>query len=295
MLTVKKFSQKIPLDLIEALSYNSFTRRKGASIKMETATNDPLLDELNGALSVPTSAEDAAGIIAATAAVQPPALMDTMDTGPKPSTTAPAAGARARAADKSYAKAAGGFGYRVTVEGEYYAKSSETKGNVIKKYKLGFNLPSLTNAKGESALGIIVGQSRPHGGMLKLALMKMDPLAITARTHRVQEVVPLSGAPEPTNLMYANFETLKKYVEANLPEFPIPVDRYWDANHLRDDILDFKTNMTSEVVFAAGTQGESHVKGGFGLKKSPAERITERHEAREEEKELLGMNQGLEG
>jgi hypothetical protein len=49
--------------------------------------------------------------------------------------------------DKTHAIKAGGKGYVVTVEGEYYAKSVETKGHVIKPYTLRFNLPSLTNER----------------------------------------------------------------------------------------------------------------------------------------------------
>ncbi len=174
------------------------------------------------------------------------------------------------------------------------ARSVDAKGNVTKHYSIPFNLPALINAKGEAALGIIVGQSRPGGGMLKAALQKMDPLAITYRTHAIVSVTPLQGAPEPTSLQYMSFDSLKQYVRDTFgSDFPVDVDEYLDVNHLREDIIDFKTNATSDVLVDPGTQAERKVKGGFGVKKTASDRILERHAMRCEEKELLDMNEGL--
>lgn len=247
-------------------------------------TTDPILAELNGALArtgEPTPIDKPGE--------QPPSLDSQLETKPPEAKPAP----RAQQLDKTLSKKAGGFGYRVIVEGQYYAKSVETKGNVVKNYSLPFNLPALVNAKGESALGIIIGASRPNGGMLKAALQKMDPLAITFRTHSIASVTPLQGAPEPTSLAYMSFDSLKEYVRENITDFPVDVDEYLSVEHLREDIIDFKINAVSDVVSDAGTLAEKRVKGGFGIKKTPSERILERHIARKEEKELLDMNEGL--
>lgn len=243
-----------------------------------TVNEDPMLEELNGALAMTGTP------VLLDKQEQAPSLADQLETRPS---AAPKPTPRAQTLDKTHSKAAGGNGYRVVVEGEYYAKSIETKGNVIKRYKLPFNLPSLINAKGESPLGIIVGK------LLKAALVKLDPLAVTFRTHAIISVDPLNGAPEPTSIQYMNFEALKSYVKTSLPEFPVDVDEYFDVAHLREDVIDFKTNAVSDVVTNEGTPSEQRVKGGFGVKKTPSERIIERHVMRKEERELMGMNEGL--
>lgn len=246
-------------------------------------TQDALLAELNGALARTGEPEqiDKPG-------EQPPSLEQQLETSPRSKAVTP----RADQLDKTLSKKAGGFGYRVVVEGEYYAKSTEAKGNVVKKYSLPFNLPDLKNSKGESALGIIVGESRPGGGMLIAALRKLDPLAVRYRTYSIANVTALQGAPEPTGLQYASFEGLKDYVrrEPSMQDFPIKdLEEYFDVEHLREDIIDFITNRTSDVVDQAGNR----TPGGFGIKKTPSDRIVERHTARREEKELLDMNEGL--
>lgn len=250
-----------------------------------TETQDPILAELNGALA------SAAPVTLDKMGAQPAPLSEQLETAPG-GAAAPKTIALSRASqlDKTASKKAGGFGYQVVVTGTYYAKSAETKGNVIKNYSIPFNLPALVNAKGEAALGIIIGSSRPGGGMLRAALRKLDPLAVTFRTHSIASVKPLAGAPEPTSLQYMSFESLKEYVRSNITDFPVDVDEYFDVEHLREDIIDFRTNATGDVVDP--TTGHA-VKGGFGVKKTPSERIVERHQARVEEKELLDMNEGL--
>ncbi len=246
-----------------------------------------LLEELNGALAKTGEPVPVAGDHAQQ---QPPALDKILETkGAATATLERPAAPRAANLDKTLSKKAGAHGYRVVVEGEYYARSSETKGNVTKRYSLPFNLPALVSAKGESALGIIVGQSRPNGGLLKSALQKLDPLAITFRTHSIASVTPLQGAPEPTSLQYMSFDALKAYVRETIPDFPVDVDEYFDVAHLREDIIDLKTNATSDVVDQQGNK----TPGGFGVKKTPSDRILERHIARKEEKELADMNEGL--
>ncbi len=254
--------------------------------------NDALLEELNGALARSGEPTPVAGDHAIE---QPPSLDKMLETGPSRAASIPRPLPLAANLDKTLSKAAGAHGYRVVVGGEYYAKSTETKGNVIKHYEIPFNLPALKGAKGESALGLIVGQSRPNGGLLKSALQKMDPLAIIYRTHAIISVTPLQGAPEPTSLQYMSFDALKAYVRSApaLQDFPIDVDEYIDVNHLREDVVDFVTNATSDVVVDRGTQAERTIKGGFGVKKSPSDRILERHAARREEAELAAMNPGL--
>lgn len=252
---------------------------------------DPLIAELNGALA---RSGDPMPVKGDKFGEQPPSLADALETKPSPHRASSAAQPAPRAvlADKTHAKAAGGHGYRVVVKGEFYAKSSDAKGKVIKPYVLPFNLPALTNSKGESALGIIVGESRPGGGLLMAALRKMDPMVVKYRTHEIESVTPLQGAPEPTSVMYMSMDALKDYVRRDLPDFPTidDLDEYHDVAHLREDVIDFKTNMTTDVVSPEGAK----VKGGFGLKKTSAERIKERFLARKDDAELAAMNEGLE-
>ena len=249
---------------------------------MTTAQSAPpsdasLLAELNGALSrtgEPTPVEKLE---------QAPSLAVQLETAPAPASTAPRP--QAKNLDKTFSKAAGGNGYRVWVKGDYYAKSTETKGNIIKKYRLPFNLPQLVNAKGEAPLGVIVGK------LLKPALAKLDALAVTFRTHEIDGVEPLNGAPEPTSIQYMNFEALKAYVKRDLPDFPVDVEDYFDVSHLREDVIDYKTNAVTDVIDQAGA---NLGKGGYGVKKTPSERILERHVVRKEERDLMAMNEGLE-
>lgn len=249
---------------------------------MPEVSDAQLLSQLNGLA-------DAAGDKSTQIDPVPPAaptLDQQLETAPVPRTVK--AAPRAQDLDKVHGKAAGGNGYKVWVKGEYYAKSAETKGNVIKKYRLPFILPNLVNAKGEAALGVIVGK------LLKSALHKLDPLAVTFRTHEIDGVETLGGAPEPTSIAYMNFDALKDYVRKHIPDFPVDPDEYISVEHLREDVIDFKTNATSEVVMDPGTLSEKKVQGGFGVKKTPTDRILERHAARKDDAELAKLNEGLE-
>lgn len=242
------------------------------------AIKDPLLEELNGALAHDLNALHSTEPKSIDfQQEQPPSFASQLETDPhiKPPSPTRTAQPSPKAAqlDKTHARAAGGFGYRVIVEGEYYAKSTETKGHVIKSYRIPFNLPSLVNAKGEAALGIIVGK------LLKPALRKFDPLAETYRTHVLVSAEPLNGAPEPTSLQYMAFESLAAYVREN--DLPIDPAEYWDVGHLREDVIDFVTNKDS-------MDGKAH-----GVKKTVLDRIKERHANRLEEKTLRDMNEGL--
>ena len=251
---------------------------------LTVADDASLIAELNGALAKSGEPVPVAGD---RFGAQPPALADQLDVH-RHASTAPTL-ARAAQVDKLHSKHAGGFGYRVVVEGVYYAKSADTKGNVLRNYSIPFNLPALTNQKGEAALGIIIGASRPGGGMLKAALVKMDPMAITYKTHSITSVTALQGAPEPTSIQYMSFDALKAYVRATFPDFPVDVDEYTNVDHLREDVIDLVTNAVSDIV----DQSNNHMKGGLGLKKTPSERIVERHVARKEENELAAMNPGV--
>ena len=258
-----------------------------SNLPPNTLTNeDPLLAELNGALA---RTGEPTPVVGDRFGAQPPTLESQLETAPA---AAPKHTPRADQLDKLHSKKAGGFGYRVVVEGIYFAKSAEAKGNVLKPYSLPFNLPDLKNSKGEAALGIIIGASRPGGGMLKAALVKMDPMAITYKTHSITSVTALQGAPEPTSFMYMSMEALKAHVrqDPKFQDYPIKdLDEYVNVEHLREDIIDFKTNEVTDVVDQAG----NHTKGGFGLKKTPSDRILERHAARKEENELAAMNPGV--
>lgn len=240
-------------------------------------SNAALLKELNGALALtgnPTEVERPGA--------QPPTLESQLETAPDTRNAHPTP--LAKLADKTHAKnaASGGYGYRVIVEGDYYSKRTDGPGHDFKKYSLPFNLPALTNDKGQSALGIIVGK------LLENALRKMDPRARTYHTFTITSVEALANAPQPTSLQYMGFDALKTYVRDSLPNFPVPLDEYWDAQHLRADVIDFKTNTVSEVVDPQNP--DVHVPGGFGLKKSVADRIKERHAERIELRELEAIN-----
>ena len=281
MLFVEKIIKNF-LDILRIPWYTfSYLTHEGGTPHMTKPVSDPLLDELNGAL-----AKTQEPVQIDKPGDQAPTLAQQLEVGPAKVAATP----RSALADKTHAKAAGGFGYRVWVKGEYYAASKETNGHVVKPYRLAFNLPALTNAKGESALGIIVSQSKLENSRLLLALKRMDPLAKAFRTHVVDTVETLNGAPEPVNIQYMTFDALKAYVVERLPKFPLPVDEYWDANHLREDVIDFKTNETGDVtdVVTGAT-----VKGGFGVKKTAAERIIARHAERRDDKEFSDMNDGL--
>ena len=253
----------------------------------DVTVKDPIAEELAGLWTEPPAEKPAHDPL--DPADQGPSLEEQLDVSKPVVKAAP----KSQDLDKTHSKAAGGRGYCVTVEGEYYAKSTETKGHVIKTYSLKFNLPSLTNERKEAALGIIIGASRPGGGMLKKALRNMDPLSSSYRTHTITKVEVLNGAPEPFSLQYMTLENLQKFVreDPRVADFPLSPEEYWDVDHLREDIIDFITNKTTEVVNP--TTGES-TKGGFGLKKTPAARIEERHAIRIEEHELALMNPGLE-
>ena len=260
---------------------------------------DALLDELNGALA---KAGDPMPVPGDPPEIPAPTLAEQLEVGanaPKqrPAPLSPNGSLHktpeAARVDKTHSKAAGGFGYAITVEGEYYSASKETKGHIIKKYSLKFNLPSLTNGKGEAALGIIVGASKPGGGMLALALKKMDPLAKTYRTHVITKVEPLNGAPEPTSLQYMSFESLAGYVRDS--GIPIDPEEYWDVEHLREDVIYYKTNYADNKDARTGEHLSDAIQDGKGLgvKKSALEQIHERHAERKEQRDLLAMNPGL--
>ena len=259
--------------------------------------NDPLLAELNGALAAkplpPPAVTDGAALDPEKdpSTNQPPSFDDALEKA----AAEPAQVAHSQRVDKIHSKAAGGFGYKIIVTGEYYAKSIEAKGNVIKHYTLAFNLPSLTNEKKESALGIIVGQSRPSGGMLKNALKKMDPLALAPRTHSIKSVEPLRGAPEPTGIQYMSFQSLKAYVLAHQETIPLDPEDYWNVEDLRTDVIDLLLNRVDNKDARTGEPISDNIKDGRGLgvKKSPLERVRERHAVRKEEHELASMNEGV--
>lgn len=250
-----------------------------------SADDQQLLRELNGIA-------DAAEPRALDEQTQAPDLTSLLEMKPAALKVEPAAPLAAKA-DKSNSVAAGGRGYKVVISGEYYAKSVETKGNVVKHYELPFNLPSLTNAKGESPLAILLRASTPEHSLLMRALKKLDPLYLAVRTHFVKSVTALNGAPQPASLQYASMRALADYAREH--ELGIDPDQYWDVEHLREDVIFLVTNQVDNKDARTGEKLSDAIKDGKGLgvKKSPLEMVKERHQERMDAKALLDFNPGL--
>lgn len=206
----KKISpQKIfLLDFAKALCYISL---------ME---NDPLLAELRGLSGNPElSQPDASAHPAETA--QP----DPLDVAPRPKQ-----GSLVKQADAKFSTRAGGKGYRVVVGGDYYTRSADSSGKVLKPFELAFNLPHL-----EAALSTIVSK------LLLSALQKNYPGVINFRTHTIISATPLTpDTPPTTSLQFMDRERLERYIQDN--GVPIDPNVYEDVVHLREAVIDHKLN-----------------------------------------------------
>lgn len=256
-----------------------------------TDKNDPLLLEINGDKPIvglggvklhPTTGDHP---------VEPEAdLSAQLEVGrmadpraPRPTTTP-----RMVATDKTHSVQAGGNGYLITVEGDYIAKNPTGTGKVHKPYKLNFKLPSLTNSKGEGPLGIILGLSK-ETSLMQEALRRLDPPGIGIRTYFVTGVTCLTAAtPMPTNIQFMNIDALRRLAKDF--ELPIDPDDYWDVNHLREDIIELRTNTGADEINPKTK--EVVKKGGASL---ALERIQTRMSERKEQRELLMMNQDTVG
>jgi len=178
------------------------------------AAPSALMAELNG-LDASTKVSDVRTFPPAST-VDP---LETKPTGPAPSPVA-------------VSRAVSPKGYKVMVQGEYYASAGDGgKGKVKKSYEAAFNLPSL-----DSALGIIKGR------LLNKALAKKYADFTSVRTHIIVSATPLTpDTPQPTNLQFMSVDRLIRFVE----DTPVPLDPKTypaDGIELRAAIIDFVQN-----------------------------------------------------
>ena len=196
---------------------------------------DPLLAELQG---LPTERGGSVNPIShlpgatATVSVGPeakpdaylPSPIDPLDVKDKEPESA------VKSADAVHSIAAGGKGYRVNVQGDYYVPAPHgAKGKITKRYDLNFVLPSV-----DKALVVIVTK------LLRPALRKMDPNSMGFRTHELISVEPLGGAPAPKHLALMNRDALEAHIQAH--DLPIKPSEYAEVTHLRDAVIDLTQN-----------------------------------------------------
>lgn len=193
---------------------------------------DPLLAELAGQgeqpaeplnnVTIKTEGQDPAlhpAKLAADAAAEDPLAVK-----PKPTPSAIAA------KDAVHATQFGGKGYRVTVEGNYFAPAKDAPGKkVLKPYKLEVNLPQL-----DGALSIIKNK------LLPILLPKKHPESMGFQTHAITGYVALGGAPESNHLTLMKRPQLEQFVEQN--GVPLKPEEYADTEVLREAIIDWTLN-----------------------------------------------------
>ena len=180
-----------------------------------------MLDELRGALPTISAVE------------RPPEVEvgDKLDLS-RPSTAAHLS--PAKVADKQHSIKAGGKGYAVVVAGEYYTPSKDSRGKVLRPYKITFNVPQL-----EGALSTIVKH------LLLPALKKMDPEARGYRTHQVLEAEPNGPDVAPVNsLQFMDRPALESFIAQR--RAPIDPAVYPDVAALREAVIDFQLNFDAE-------------------------------------------------
>ena len=145
---------------------------------------------------------------------------------------------RVRTADAVHSTQAGGAGYAVEVEGEYYADNpSDPRGHKGRKpFKLSFNVPRLEGC-----------QALIKNKLLLQALRRKYPDARRQRTFSIVSSKPLNPAtPRSRNLAYMDRVQLEDYVLAESPQLPIRLDTYAKDNAgtiaLRESIIDYIQN-----------------------------------------------------
>jgi hypothetical protein len=203
----------------------------------ETSVDD-LMRELNGGAG-PAPAKSLPGkqSIENVDVTPEPKRPDPLETTANLSKPSPAA-----ALDAKHSTAAGGKGYAVTVEGDYYLPSKDVPGKkTLRPYRIIVNLPELAGA-----LSIIKNK------LLDQLLRKKYGADgyLGFRTHEIVDTKPLGNSPESTHLQYMARPALESYVENQ--RIPLDPAIYSDVSSLRNAIMDWAQNVdrSSEVSIA---------------------------------------------
>jgi len=179
----------------------------------QTSADADLLAELNGDLP-----PLAPGEIAPAA---PNSRDSQLEVGPAPAPTP------AQAANAAHATKNGGRGFKVIVEGEYYAANPDGRGKLKKPYTLEVGLPNL-----DSALSVIKNK------LLKALLLKKYPDFVADRTCAIVSATPMDAStPKSNNLAYMDREQLEAHVR--VAKVPIDPREYPKVTDLREAIIDF--------------------------------------------------------
>lgn len=183
---------------------------------MTVPSQDALMKELAGA---------AGGELIDPLELDPALTNDPLETKP---VAAPSATA---ALNAEHSTKAGGKGFAVTVQGEYYAPAQDAPGKKIKKpYKVTINLPSL-----DSALSIIKNK------LINAAIKRAYPESLGERTCEIVSAIPLSPSTQESNhLQFMNRPRLERYVVDH--GVPLKPEDYDDVVVLRNAVIDFTLN-----------------------------------------------------
>jgi hypothetical protein len=191
-------------------------------------------------------------------------VVEPIDKGPQddpldvdPSRTAGPVSA-VRTSDAVHSTKAGGRGYEVVVEGEYFSKiPGELSAKDKKPYRITVNLPSL-----DKALASLKKVLLPR------LLPKLHPDYTGVRTINIVSARPLTPeTPAAMHLQFMPKEALEKYIAEQ--RVPVVAKDYSDVTHLREAVIDYVLNPK-----------------GF------EEREIRRQKVRAEEAELLKLNPG---
>lgn len=132
--------------------------------------------------------------------------------------------------DAVHATKFGGKGYRVTVEGNYYAPAKDAPGKkVVKPYKVEVNLPQL-----DGALSVIKSK------LLPIVLPKKYADYLGFQTHAITGYEAIGGAPESNHLSLMKRPQLEQFVAQN--SVPLSPAEYADTEVLRAAVIDWTLN-----------------------------------------------------
>lgn len=121
-------------------------------------------------------------------------------------------------------------GFKVTVQGQYYARAQgEIKGKILKDYRIQVILPN-----SERALSII--KHKLLGRMLPKAYSDY----ISYRTHTIVEMIDLSGRTKTSKLNMMSKEDIANYVAK--AALPVQTGTYGDILELRQAVVDAETD-----------------------------------------------------
>lgn len=128
-------------------------------------------------------------------------------------------------------------GYKVTVEGEYYAHTPS--GQIIKRYEVDVNLPKLTDDEGNS---VALYQIKNY--LLAPLLRKKYEDYSDFRTHEITNVVDLQDPDEtPDDISHMSRKQLTKLIERK--NYPIHAEIFNTVTDLRQAIIDYKDDPDS--------------------------------------------------